>query len=138
MSRARIFLRGREGGPRTKKKKVKKRKSVGGLTYSLWPTALALAAQFLLGVSKTTSPGSALHRTAAAAADLSIVALTWFWCCCLNRELLWVSHSELHWEACKHHPGLGQEGKACPEGETLYQCLSGKGLCLILSGIRCT
>lgn len=61
VSRAGLFLRGREA--RNKKKK-EKRKSAGGLTHSQWSIALAWAAQLLLVVREAASLGSAIHREA--------------------------------------------------------------------------
>lgn len=62
VSRAGLFLRGREAW--NKKKKKEKRKSAGGLTHSQWSIALAWAAQLLLVVREAASLGSAIHREA--------------------------------------------------------------------------
>lgn len=61
VSRAGLFLRGREA-PEQKKKE--KRKSAGGLTHSQWSIALDWAAQLLLVVREAASLGSAIHREA--------------------------------------------------------------------------
>lgn len=62
VSRAGLFLRGREA--RNKKKKKEKRKSAGGLTHFQWSIALAWAAQLLLEVREAASLGPAIHREA--------------------------------------------------------------------------
>ena len=65
VSRAGLFLRGREAPEQKKKKKKKeKRKSAGGLTHSQWSIALDWAAQLLLVVKEAASLGSAIHREA--------------------------------------------------------------------------